>query len=457
MKNIIALVAVLVSSSGLAIAQEDTQTPQKWNITQCIEQATVNNLRVSQAIVDVKTAKLGIETAKLDYIPSIGASSNFNTNFGRALDPTTYQFSSNETVLNFSGGAQMNTTIFGGMAKKHTLEKSKLTEQSAQKTVEKLQNEITIAVAGSYLQILFNKEMIQTSKSQIELIEEQVVRSKQKVDAGTLPLGDLMEIQAQLSAEKYNLVKLQNQHATSKLGLMQLMEIREFKGFDIVIPSIPALSPFIMSGFNEVYTKALELPRIEVATLQSLSSKRDVSLAKAARYPSLSFSANYGSSWSDARQKPDMSPSGNVTYGKYPFIEQLGDNASGSVGVSLMIPIFNGMKAQHGVQNAVWRQKKSEIALLQAKDILYKEIQQAYLDAKGAYERYVSASEAVESSQEAFDYAQVRYDSGAATSLDYNTSKNKLILATSQQLQAKYEYIFKLKILEFYVGKPIEL
>lgn len=459
MKNIFVLIAVCAATTTTSLAKEtDTnETPQKWDITQCIEQAKYHNLRVTQALVDIETAKIGVQTAKLDFLPSIGASSNVNTNFGRALDPTTYQFTSNETVVNFTAGAQANATIFGGMSKHHNLDKSKITQQSALKSVEQIQDEITIAVAGSYLQILFNKEMVQTSKSQIELIEEQVVRLEQKVDAGMLPLGDLMEIEAQLSAEKYNLVSLKNQHATSKLTLMQLMEIRTFKDFDVVVPLIDTLAPFVMSGFNQVYSKALNLARIEVASLQNESSKKDVSLAKAALYPTLNFTANYGSSWSDARKKPNMLPDGTTTYGKYPFGDQFLDNAAGAVGISLMIPIFNGLKSQNGVRNAQWRQKKSEIALLQVKDVLYKEIQQAYLDAKGSYEKYVSASEAVESNQESFNYAEVKFDSGATTSLEYNTAKNKLIQAISQQLSAKYEYIFKLKILEFYVGKPIVL
>ena len=459
MKNIFVLGAVFAATATVSVAQETDTTliAQKWDITQCIEQAKYHNLRVGQAMVDIETAKIGVQTAKLDFLPSLGASSNVNANFGRALDPTTYQFSSNETVVNFSAGAQASATIFGGMSKHHNLDKSKLAQQTAQKSVEQLQDELTIAVAGSYLQILFNKEMVETSKSQIELIEEQVVRLKQKVEAGMLPLGDLMEIEAQLSAEKYNLVSLNNQHATSKLTLMQLMEIRSFKDFDIVVPVIDTLTPFSMTGFNEVYSKALNLARIEVADLQNESSKKDVSLAKAALYPTLNFSANYGSSWSDARKKPSMLPDGTTIYGKYPFGDQFLDNAAGAVGVSLVIPIFNGLKSQNGVRNAVWRQKKSEIALLQVKDVLYKEIQQAYLDAMGSYEKYVSATESVESTQESFNYADVRFASGATTSLDYNTAKNKLIQAISQQLSSKYEYIFKLKILEFYVGNPIVL
>lgn len=428
-----------------------------WSIEQCITHAIDNNIQIKQATTDIEVSRLSNQQSKLAYIPSLSASVSQSTNWGRSLDPTTYNFINNQTVNNVNGGLSLGTTLFAGMQKLHTLKKSELNLISSIQSSQQIKNEITIAVAAAYLQVLYNKEQIRNSQSQIASVEQQVERTKMLVDAGSQPLGALLELQSQLAGENYTLVSTQNTFANSLLNLKQLLEIREQPEFDIVEPVIDTLTPGMIADMENTYQQALSLPQIELAKLKNDIAKHDVSLAKARMYPTLNFGLSYGSSWSDARQKPQLGTDGMPYYTAYPFFEQFKDNASTAMQFSLSIPIFNSLSAQHGIRIAKWQKSRTELGLTLAENQLYKEIQQAYTDAVGALEKYRSAQSSLTSANEAFTYAQQKFSAGATTSVDYTTAKNNQIIAQSMVVQAKYEYIFKVKILDFYGGQPITL
>lgn len=450
--------SLLLICSTATVQTLCAQSQEPWSIEQCIRHAIENNIQVKQSKTSVEASRLEREQAKLNYAPTLSASVGYNASFGRSLDQTTYQYINNQTVNNVNASLSIGTQLFAGMQKLHQLKRSEFNLLASVQDVERIKNEITIAVAAAYLQVLYNKEQILTSQAQLSTIDEQIARTRKLVDAGSLPLGSLLELDAQLSAEKYNLVNYQNQLANSRLSLTQLLELRDTPYFDIVTPNISEIeADEPKAAVDDIYEKALSLPQIEVQRLKNLSAQRDVSIAKARMYPTLSFGANYGSSYSDARLRPIRDPDGQTSYSGYPFMAQFGDNASGALNFNLSIPIFNGLSARRGIKVARVNLRNSELSLDLAKDRLYKEIQQAYTDATGALNRYRSAKSSVVSNKESFRYAEQKFTAGATTSVDYNTAKNNLITAESMMIQAKYEYVFKVKILEFYYGIAITL
>ena len=327
--------------------------------------------------------------------------------------------------------------------------------------VERIKDEIAVSVAGAYLQVLYNKEQVAVSKAQIETLESQIERTSRLVEAGSLPIGDRLELEAQLASERYNLVNYENQRVNALLTLTQLLELRDVPGFDVEVPDSAALAAAMdghdLRSVGEIYGVALEMPRIEVTKWQRRMAEQDVSLARARYYPSLSFGASYGSSWSDARQRPQLGPDGKPYYTNYPFFDQLGDNASSALQFSMSVPIFGGLTARNSVRKTKIALRNADLAVKLAEDQLYKEIQQAWTDASGALERYRSARSSVVSNAESFRNTEQKFNAGAATAVDYNVAKNNLLAAQSLMLQARYEYIFKMKILDFYRGVEITL
>ena len=432
-----------------------------WNIERCIRHAVEHNLQGRQGLNTVETARVENAQSKLDYLPDLNAGLGYNVSFGRSLDPTTYNYVSGQTVQNASGSLSLSTTVFAGMQKLHNLRRAEFSLMASVQDVERIKDEIAVSVAGAYLQVLYNKEQVAVSKAQIETLESQIERTSRLVEAGSLPIGDRLELEAQLASERYNLVNYENQRVNALLTLTQLLELRDVPGFDVEVPDSAALAAAMdghdLRSVGEIYGVALEMPRIEVTKWQRRMAEQDVSLARARYYPSLSFGASYGSSWSDARQRPQLGPDGKPYYTNYPFFDQLGDNASSALQFSMSVPIFGGLTARNSVRKTKIALRNADLAVKLAEDQLYKEIQQAWTDALGALERYRSARSSVVSNAESFRNTEQKFNAGAATAVDYNVAKNNLLAAQSLMLQARYEYIFKMKILDFYRGVKITL
>lgn len=456
MKPIFKVIALLWI--GVSAAQA-----QQWDIEQCIRYAVENNIQVKQGQKAVEISRVDNLQTKLNYLPSLSASGNYNISFGRSLDPTTYNYISGEAVHNFSTSASLNTQLFGGMQKLHNLRRSEFSLLASIQDVERIKNEIIIAVTAAYLQVLYNKEQISVSENQLELLQSQLERTTKLVDAGSVPLGNRLELEAQMASEQYNLITYQNQRLTALLTLTQLLELRNVPEFDVVVPDTATYVKLIredganIARVDDVFEAALGLPQIELEKLRTKIAERDVSIARARYYPTLNFGASYGSSWSDARKKPQLNPDGSTYYSGYPFFDQLSDNASSALQFNMSIPIFNGLQTRNNVRKAKLSLQNADLSLRLAEDRLYKEIQQAWTDATGSLERFRSAQISVRSNEESFRYAETKFNAGATTVVEYNLAKNNLITAQSMMIQSRYDYIFKMKILDFYRGIEITL
>jgi outer membrane protein len=342
-------------------------------------------------------------------------------------------------------------SLFNGLVNYNTIQRNKYELLATEKDLEGFRSDISLSVALAYLQILLNNELVATTASQVELTQQQIDRTSKLVDAGSLARGNLLDIEAQAAREELQLITLQNQLAISLLTLAQLLELPSADSFKIVIPEIAVDPVAFESDPDSIYSVAEKIrPEILGAEYKLKGAEYDLAIAKGGRSPQLSVGASWNTAYSDNRI--DL-----ITLEPYGFGTQLDINRNSAVGFSLNIPILNGWMVNSQIKNSRLGIENSRYALENTKKQLYKNIQQAYTDATGALKRYYSSQKAVSAMEEAYRYAEQKLNVGLVTAVDYNQSKTQLLNAQSEMAQAKYEYVFKSKVLDFYKGIPLSL
>ncbi len=464
------LVLFLFISMGHATAQD------AWTLDKCITHALNNNISIKQYEIASITRNYELQESKADFLPTVNGNTSYNMTFGRSVDPFTNSFTStNVQSLNLSITGSM--TLFGGMQKLNTMRQRSVLYKASVFDLEKVKNDISLQVAAFYLQILFDKENVDNAQRQLENTHVQIEITKKKVEVGSLPQGSYLEIVAQEASEQSILIGAQNNLDNSYLSLMQLIEIDSANGFDIFIPELELLDtaetlPAVPFYFN----KALRLPQIKAAEQRLESSKMILSIARAGLSPTLSLSASVSSGYSDARKLYDSQEDGVQAIGyvgtslepvytpkftsienNYPVGDQLSDNQSSNISLNLNIPIFNNLRTRTNIQSSRLSVENNELLIEQSNKDLYKEVQKAHNDAMAAQKRYKAAFRALKAQEEAFRYTQQKYDLGMINTIEYNLSKNNVSRAQSDFVIAKYDYIFKMNILNFYAGGKIVL
>ncbi len=454
-KNKVAVLIFLLTSYVTIPAQENP-----WSLVDCINYAMENNIAIKQTELNTQYNQNVLDQSKISRYPSLNASSNYSYSFGRALDQTTYEFTDQE-INSISANVSSGVTLFNGFQKKNSIEQNRINLMASYEDVQKIKNDISLNIAAAYLQILFSQELLLVGRNQLEITSQQVDRTQKMVDAGKLARGSALEIQAQYAAEELNVVNAENQLQLAFLNLQQMLDLQYDPDFQITSPDLPVPGDsMLLLDVMDVYGTAQEImPQIKATEFNLESSKLDLDLAKGMRYPSLNLSGNYSTGFSDIREKViDTDPVTNLPiYGKYPFFEQINDNLSVGISLGLNIPIFNGGQVNTAVANARIGIENARLEAQNTKNNLYRDIQQAYADALAALKKYESTEKALTSMEESFTYTEKKFEVGLVNTVDYNTSKNQLTMTQSDLLQAKYDFIFKTKILNFYKGEPITL
>jgi len=424
---------------------------KQWTFEECIAHALENNIQIKQQEIMTRYQESTLEQSKLNLLPSLNGSANHYYSFGRAYDKTSNRYTEGETVQSNSFNVGSNMSIFNGLVNYNTIQKNKYELLATEQDLEGFRDNISLSVALAYLQILLNNELVATTASQVELTNQQIDRTRKLVDAGSLARGNLLDIEAQAAREELQLITLQNQLAISLLTLAQLLELPSAESFEIEIPEISVAPVAFESNPDSIYSVAEKIrPEVLGAEYKLRGAEYDLAIAKGGRSPQISFGASWNTAYSDNRI--DL-----VTLEPYDFKTQLDINRNAAVGFSLNIPILNGWMVNTQIKNSRLGIENSRYALENTKKQLYKNIQQAYTDATGALKRYYSSQKAVSSMEEAFRYAEQKLDVGLVTAVDYNQSKTQLLNAQSEMAQAKYEYVFKTKVLDFYKGIPLSL
>ena len=417
---------------------------EAWTLEKCIRYAAENNLQIKQQSLMVQQAENNVLQSKLDFVPSVSGSVSHNMSWGRSVNLQDLEIIENKLSQSTSANLSASMNLLEGLSKFNTLKSNKTQLEIYNYEVEKLKNDISINITQAYLQVLLAQQMEKTAAESYKSVEEQVERTRKLVDAGSQAYSTLLEIQSQLGTEKVQWVTAQNDVRSNLLTLKQLLDLSPDTPFDIYAPDTENFSMELQTeNLNSIYNSALDLPQIKSAELALEKSRLDLKIQKGQAYPVVSLSAGYGSYYSNSQEKA--------------FFSQFNDNRNPSLGFSLRIPVFNNWRTNTSIRNARLNVKNYELDLEIKHQNLFKEIQQAYNDALSAYEKYKAAEQNMVSSQESFSYVEKKFDLGMLNGTDYTVSRTNLFKAQSEFYQAKYQYIFQLKILDFYKGIPLTL
>ena len=419
------------------------QAQQIWSLEDCIDHALKNNISLKQAELNIEIKESQHLQAKLQFLPSINASNSYTQNKGLVENPLTNIRSTAETsILNLSYST--NFTLFSGFKNVNQLKKAATEVLKSTYDLETSKNDLISSIALSYLQILFNEELYSTSEKQLTLTLTQETRIKTLVDAGSIARGELLNIQSQLALEEQQLVQAENQLILSKLQLAQLLDLENYQDLNLLKLDLQVTDFELKENINSDFALALKTQsRIKSADLEIESAQYDLKIARSSHIPSLSWSTSNNSFYND--NAADM------------FKEQLSNNQQTSHIISLSIPIFNRWSTQTAVKQSKIQIENSILNNQQAKNQLRKNMEQAYTDQVAAYKKYIAAQKAVLAYKESFSYINTRYTLGMVNSYEFNEAKNKLIKSESDELQAKYDFVFKVKLYEFYTSLKFEL
>lgn len=416
-----------------------------FSLKNCIEYAEQHSSEIKASQVQSETADLNLQQSRNTYIPSLSISNQGNLSTGRVLDPTTYQFVTNRTVYDMSTAIGGSITLFSGFERPNNIEKAKLNLQSALLETEKTKNDIALNVTALFLNIVLDKEAVEICERKISMLKEQEDAIRKKLEYKVATPGDLLNIQADITNAKVDLATAQNNLNLDKVSMCELLEIDDWESFDITTEDedYEAVEPRLWC-ISDVVSSAFQLPQVKQSEIAINIAKRDVSIAQSSFWPTVSLNAGYGSTFSNARTRTGGEP--------YNFRDQFRDNMSSYVTLSLNIPILSAITTSNLVKQKKLACTQAEHELNKAKLTLDKEVKQAIINANTSYEKYFLLATDEQKCEEVLRQTKEKYDAGVETYYDYQIALGNLFQAQSQRLQAKYEYIFRTKIIEFYSG-----
>ena len=421
---------------GALLAALVANAQQPWTLQQCVDTALANNRNIKQKALVRKTNEISYQQARFNLLPNLNASVNQNFNFGRTLDSNNDYQAVNSSTSSFGIGSQI--TLFDGLRMKYNIDARMADLKTSDAELEKIQKDIVMSVSSSFLQVLLNKELLQIAVEQLKVTETKIEQKKQLVAAGKLAEGEMFELYAQQSKEEVSRTQADNTLKLSLLDLAQILELTDFEKLDIVVPADLMLNELQLLNPESVFQSALtNRPEVKSAEYKLDGSKTNVDIARSYLYPSLGFGAQMGTGYYNLKGIPNAS-----------FKQQINEQFNTVLGFSLNIPIFNKFETKNSVKKAQIDVEANKLNVDNVKLELRKTVQQAYYNAVAAKGKWEAAQKSETASNEAYRFANQKYEGGRATVYELYQAKNNLTQAQSQVVQSKYEYVFRLKILE---------
>jgi outer membrane protein TolC len=452
---------------------------KKWTLEECVKYALENNISIKQTELDTQTANIDKKDAVGNFIPSLNSNASHSWNIGLNQDITTGLLR-NQTTQFTSAGLSLGFDIYRGLQNQNTLRRANLSIIAAKYQLTKMKEDVALNVANAFLEVLFNKENLKVQNEQKANDEKQLARSEEMVKAGSVPRGDLLDIKATVASDHQKVISAENALLISKLSLAQLLQLKDFYDFDVADESdVKDENNILAQTPLAIYDKAKEQrTELKLAKTNLEIAQKNLAIAKGGLQPTLQGFYNFNTriSYSDViigyvpntinptsvigyvegtNQNVLQGNSMAVTGSAAPFMDQFLDNKGHSFGAQLNIPVFNGFSTRNNVERSKVDLEKSKIALEQEDLTLQRNVYTAFTDAKGGLNAYESALSALEAREEAYNYAKEKYAVGMMNSFDFNQSQTLFTAAQSEVLRSKYDYIFKIKTLEFYFGIPI--
>lgn len=476
MKKTTSILAVFLVA-GFSLTAQAQQ--KKWSLKECVEYALQNNIQIKLSELDVETAAVSTSDARMAFLPSVNAQGSHSWNIGLNQNITTGLLQ-NQTTQFTSVGGNVGVDIYKGLQNQNRFSRARLAAVAAKYQLTKMKEDVALNVANAYLQILFNKENLKVQEQQLAYDQQQLTRTQQLVDAGNVPQGDLLDVKATVATDTQNKITAENTLLISKLSLAQMMQLEDFQSFDTDDSDYPTdETGILLRKAAEIYDKAKEQrTEIKIAQTNVAVAEKDVKVARGAYQPTLQgfYSFTTRAAYADRviGYGPNLvSPTSVIGYvegsntavlqnnfvpilGKRePILDQFDTNKGHSFGLSVNVPIFNGLSARNAVERAKIALDRSKITLQQQEIDLEQNVYKAYTDAQGAWSTYEAAKTTVAAREGSMNYARERYEVGLINVFDYNQTQTLFVNAQSELLRTKYDFIFKVKILEFYFGIPI--
>lgn len=460
--------------SGAAMASQAQTT---MDLEACVKFAQQNSILIKQGTNTLASSEIDKRAAKESRYPNASFSGSHSYNFGRSIDPTSNSFEQ-QTIQSNGFSISGGVPIYNGLRIKHTVEQANLQIAASKEDLQQNSNDLALNVAQAYLNVLLAQEGLEMLKEQAKLTNIQLDRMNKLISSGAMPTNANLELQSQAARNELNQVNAENNITLALLALKQAMNYDLVKEIKILNPKIEVPADIIISDVETIYQSAQgAMPSIRAAAIRESLAKNSEKIAKSGLLPSLSGFYQIRTNYSSLGQRvagyrsvsqnlgtvniPSIGEVPLVINSQAPFLEkdpffnQLGSNFSYALGIQLNAPIYSNYQVKSQVAKAQLSQINAELASEQTRIQLKADITRAMANAKGAHQRYLAAQKSVDISTKSFENVQKRLDLGASNTFELNTAQNSLLLAKSELLQAKYDYFFRLKILDFYQGKQV--
>jgi outer membrane protein len=451
----------------------------KWSLQKCIDYAYTHNLQLQQTDNNAKTSEVNYLQSKAALLPNVNGSFSNTYNFGKTIDRFTNQFVTNQAVLSQNLGLSANLTLFNGLQQWNTIMQQKYATKAAEQGVEAQKQTLALNIATFYLSVNYSKALMGNTLQQVNVSKAQVERMKKMVDAGAIAKGNLLDLQSQQAQDELTYITAESNYNIALLNLKQILNLDTLNNFEIesIDNNLPVET---IANYNvaQIYEKALSIqPSIKQSEFSLKSTEKGLAVARGGISPTVSISGGFGTGYSGLQkniifngidkyvENGDvtsngalvLSPKYNITDGGViKRSKQFEDNLNRQIGLQINVPIFNGLQTHSNVQRNKITLMNSKLNLDITKQTLFKNIAQAYADAKGAFQKHKAAEFAESAARESFKYADQRFTVGAISNPEFLAAKNRLQRAEIDNLQNKFDYILKLKVLEFYEGKPLQ-
>lgn len=475
-------VVLSVFALCLMVPFASAQEAKKWTLKECVDIALENNLRIKRSRYTVESFQTNLLQSKAAFLPSVSASASFTNNYGRALNPVSNLFvDRNSTAI--SPSLNGSWTIFNGLRIQNNFKQSQRDLLASNHDLEKAKNDVILNVVTLYTSVIFNQELFENAKYQLNSSEQQVDRIKKQVEAGSLALSNQLTQEAQVATNELNAINQENVLNLSMLQLKQAMQVPASEVMVIEIPEMQLEDLVLEEDANGVYQIALSaMPEVKSALLKVESAELAIKASRGTYYPRISLNAGMSSNYSSLNNGPRFASDGTFRVGTTPIgvaqpsgddvfayipntvqtaenwseQQQLQDNVFKNLSLQLTIPVFNGLATRTNVQRSLINKEIADVTVKETQNLLRQSIETAYNDALAAARSYTASLKQVKAQEEAYRMNKQRFEVGSLSIIEYQVSENDLFRAKSDLTRAKYNFIFRKKVLDFYQGKSIE-
>jgi outer membrane protein len=478
----------VAASAQIDTLKQEPLTPEsseRWTLKQCIDYALANSLTIQSSNYNVESSEVNLRQSKFSRLPNINGNVGYGYSWGRGLDPVSNSFVSQEIrSSNISGNASL--PLYNGLTIHNTIRQNQRALAASEYDLARAKNDLILNVANLFITVVFNKELVQNAKYQLASSEQQLDRTRKQVAAGALPKSEELNLDAQVASNEVTVAQQENALAMSILQLKQALRIPASQGLDVLVPQLDPEDLVIDQTRNEIFEIARKtMPEIKSAEMRIQSTDFGVKASRGNFYPRLNLNAGINTNYSSA-QEAQFYPDGgfrfpnngemppfafvnkDLTQGVYSieatgsyrntylFSDQIKDNIYRTLGFQLQIPILNGYSARADVQRSIIQNQQAKIEAEQVAQTLRQNVETAYNEALASSKVYNASLRQVQAREEAFRMMDQRYNAGAANSFEFQVSQNDLYQARTDLTRAKFDFILKKKVLDFYQGKPLD-